>query len=969
MSVFSTLYRRRTPILILIIWLITVYSFGNKSAYSQLSALSDWASIHKIEVIKKTSHSVTDNVRKIVLENGLTVLTKEVHTAPVVTVQAWYKVGSRNEEPGVNGIAHQLEHMMFRGTKDRPIQFGRLLSALGSDSNAFTNYDQTAYYNTVERDKLKALLVLEADRMQNALIDAKKLSQEKRIVISELQGYENSPDYRLNRAVMRAAFPNHPYGLPIGGTKADVEKFQVEEVQKYYHNFYNPNNAVVVIVGDFSTEPTLQIVKEIFEKIPKGVSRGGFNTDNIATPPKILTNPPLQKSEVNNRKTFSPSPTLPLSHSPIVLREPGAGALLQAVYPLPDVNNPDVPALDVMDSILTEGRNSRLKRVLVESGLASDVTGYVVNLLELGWYQLSVVAFKTQDLRKIDSALSHALAEFSQKEVTQQEVSRAKRQLEATVTLGNRDINNLAMQLGNDETTAGDYRYTTNYLAALRQVTTADVQRVANKYLKQEARTVGFFEPTEIQKNGGSKANSTRITENFSNGAPVSSSDVAKYLPPVNLADSTPTTHVSPQHFRLRNGLQVLLLPSKNTPTVTLSGYIKAGTEFDPEGKAGLAALVSQNLVNGTKTKDVFTIAKALEERGASLNFEPYREGVQIQGSGLAVDLPVLVQTLADVVKNSTFPEKELELSREKALTALAQDLDDPSEVAKRTFIQSVYPKQHPLHQFATKKSLQFLSRQDVIAFKAKHYRPDTTVLALVGDFVPAEVRLLIKAKFGDWKASGSPPTLKYPRVLMPNGVVRVNPILPGKAEAITYMGNIGINRKDSRFYAAMVLNQILGGDTLSSRLGAEVRDRQGLTYGIYSDFNAGRNFGTFSIEIQTSPEDTTQAITSTQHLLQQIHQNGVTPLEVKTAIHNILSNYTVSLANVEELARRVLMNEVYGLDQEELRLFTEKIQAITVAQVNQAARELLHPDKIVVVTAGPSMLANQDVKMMRSVN
>ncbi|MDF5727992.1 MAG: pitrilysin family protein, partial [Rhizonema sp. PD38] len=281
MSVFSTLYRRRTPILILIIWLITVSLFGNKSAYSQLSALSDWASIHKIEVIKKTSHSVIENVRKIVLKNGLTVLTKEVHTAPVVTVQAWYKVGSRNEEPGVNGIAHQLEHMMFRGTKDRPIQFGRLLSALGSDSNAFTNYDQTAYYNTVERDKLKALLVLEADRMQNALIDAKKLSQEKRIVISELQGYENSPDYRLNRAVMRAAFPNHPYGLPIGGTKADVEKFQVEEVQKYYHNFYNPNNAVVVIVGDFSTEPTLKTVKEIFEKIPKGVTQGGFNPQNI----------------------------------------------------------------------------------------------------------------------------------------------------------------------------------------------------------------------------------------------------------------------------------------------------------------------------------------------------------------------------------------------------------------------------------------------------------------------------------------------------------------------------------------------------------------------------------------------------------------------------------------------------------------------------------------------------------------
>ncbi|MGH2414497.1 MAG: M16 family metallopeptidase, partial [Microcystaceae cyanobacterium] len=215
-----------------------------------------------------------ENVHKTVLDNGLTVLTQEIHSSPVVSVQVWYKVGSRNEEPGLNGIAHQLEHMMFKGTKNRPIQFGRLLSALGSDSNAFTSYDQTAYYNTAERNKLTALLTLEADRMQNARIDATELASEKRVVISELQGYENSPDYRLNSAVMRLAFPNHAYGLPIGGTKADVEKFDLEQVQKYYRNFYSPDNAVLVIVGDFQTEPTLEGVKETFGKIPKSQESG-----------------------------------------------------------------------------------------------------------------------------------------------------------------------------------------------------------------------------------------------------------------------------------------------------------------------------------------------------------------------------------------------------------------------------------------------------------------------------------------------------------------------------------------------------------------------------------------------------------------------------------------------------------------------------------------------------------------------
>ena len=198
----------------------------------------------------KPPTTLTANVKKTVLDNGLTILSKEVHNAPVVTVQVWYKIGSRNEAPGVNGIAHQLEHMLFKGTKDRPVQFGRLFAALGSSFNAFTSYDQTAYFGTVEKNKLTSLLTLEADRMQNATIDTAKLTGEKRVVISELQGYENNPNYRLNRAVQRAAFPNTPYGLTVGGTKADVEKFTPEQVRSYYDSFYAPNNATLVVVGD-----------------------------------------------------------------------------------------------------------------------------------------------------------------------------------------------------------------------------------------------------------------------------------------------------------------------------------------------------------------------------------------------------------------------------------------------------------------------------------------------------------------------------------------------------------------------------------------------------------------------------------------------------------------------------------------------------------------------------------------------
>ncbi len=930
MSVLSKLYRYRFPFVLLGLWIIIVLLVNEASACSHLSAVYK-AVTYQENLIQKTIYNLdSQEVHKTVLKNGLTILTKEVHTAPVVAVQVWYKAGSENEQPGQNGVAHQLEHMMFKGTKSRPITFDKLFSILGSDSNAFTSYEQTAYYNTAQANKLKALLVLEADRMQNALIDANQLKHEQRVVISELQGYENHSDYRLNSAVMRAVFPHEPYSLPVGGDKTDIQKLQTEQVRKFYSTFYNPDNAVLVIVGDFETTKTLKAAEEIFGKIPK-----------------------VTKNTSRSRRWSATS-----NSSLITLHQQGAAGLLQTVYPLPNINHPDVPALDVMDYILAEGSNSHLYRALVESGLATDVVGSITNLQQAGWYKILVTGSPNQDLKKIDLVLTKAIANLAEKGVTPLEVNRAKAQLQSVVILGDRDITSIAMQLGYDYTATGDYQFTDRYLAAIRQVTAQDVQRVANKYLQPKVRTLGFFEPTQTQTTvgGGSKTHSRVTTENFSSGAIEYSSELAKYLPPVDLTTSS-FSYTLPEQFVLNNGLRVLLLPDKTTPTVTLKGYIKAGTEFDPDNKAGLASLVADNLMNGTKTNDAVTITRILEEHGINLDFQAYREGLEIHGYSLSNDLSLLVNTLSNIVKNTTFNPKKFEFSRQQALAELRQELDDPKQVAKRIFVQSVYPKKHPLHSFPTQESLELISRQDVIDFKAKYYRPDTTVLVLVGDFFPSQMRQLIEAKFRDWQVVGQPPTLEYPVVSMPESVVRLNPVVPGKAEAITYMGNTAINRKDARFYAASVLNQILGGDTLSSRLGAEVRDRLGLTYGIYSFFQVGKKAGTFLIEMQTSAKDALPAIASTRKLLEEIHTLGVTAQEVEAAKRSLMGNYIVSLANPDELAEQILMNEVYGLNKEELHSFTDKIQAVSLNQVNQAARELLHPNKIIVVTAGPAVL------------
>ncbi|NET02354.1 MAG: insulinase family protein [Sphaerospermopsis sp. SIO1G1] len=930
MFVITGLYRYLFFVLIFILSLIAIFLWKfisyNSSNFIRSNGHSSWQ-IYANNI--KDSINITNNLQKTVLENGLTVLTKEVHHTPVVTAQIWYEVGSIYESPGMNGITHQLEHMMFKGTKLRPIQFYKLFSALGSNHNGFTSYEQTAYYHTAEKDKLPALLELEADRMENLLIDGQQLSSEKQVVISELQGYENSAKYRLKRAVMQSVFPDSGYGLPTGGTPGDVKKLTVEQVREYYQQFYRPDHATLVIVGDFQTQPTLEKVKEVFGQIPKSQQ----------------PIPPLN------------SPTPQISSSPVILQEPGAGKILQMVYPLPDLNDPDIPVLGVMDYILTAGKNAYLYENLIQSGLATNISARVVGLKKVGWYDLSVDVADDQDLATISNSVKSAIVKFAEIGITPEQLERAKKLLIANVLLNKRDITSQGMQFANDQLVADDYQYTEKYLAKVRQVTSTDVVNVINKYLQPEFAAVGFCQPQANVNNCGALSVVT-ADDNLIDEVSTTSGDVSKYLPKIDENRDNLTINLpSPQKLTFDNGFSVLLLPDPQSSTVTLSGYIRAGKEFEQASKAGLATLVAENLMSGTKTQDTFTINKTLEDRGASLNFTALREGVQIHSQGLSEDLPILIKTIADVVRNSTFPDEELEVSRQRALSLLNFDLVDPHKVASRKLIQSLYPQSHPLHIFPTQESLGNIKQEDVIAFREKHYRPDRMVLVLVGDMDVKSVRSLIKTEFGDWQVSGEPPTVEYPQVVVTNPGVRINSVIPGKSQAVTYMGYVSIKRQDPRFYQALVLNQILGGDSLSSRLGAEIRDRLGLSYHIYSSFQSGRNFGTFLIEMQTSPEDTNQAIATTHQLLEQIHNQGVTAAELETAKRTLISEYNISLSEPKKLAARIRLNEFYGLDTIELHNFVQKIARVTTQEVNQAARELLDPDKFVVVTAGPPVI------------
>ncbi len=917
--------------------------FNLPSSFLQLSGGQALAAHHDLVAKTVTSNvtapdSLTGNVVKTVLDNGLTVLTKEVNTAPVVSVQIWYRVGSQNEKPGITGISHQLEHLMFKGTKERPIQFGRLFSALGSNSNAFTSNDMTAYFGTTGSDKLDAMLRLEADRMVNTVAGEKELKSERTVVLSELDGGNNSPGTRLYREVMLAAYPNSSYGWPVIGYRPEVDNYTVEDIQNYYRTFYRPDNATLVIVGNFETQATLKKVREIYGA--------------IASPskPKVLITP-----EAQQRKPKPPQAKS--TKQPILLKEPGSVPFLQAVYPnLPKILDDDVAAIDVMDSILTAGRSSRLYQALIETGLASNVSGSASSQIGTGWYFMSATPTAGKSLEELDRLVLAEIDKLQTQPITQEELERAKTNMRASYILGNRDISSQASQIGYNQTVAKDYRYSDRYLNAVEKVAIADVKRVAKQYLQKESRVVGYFEPSVITASTGTTPSNSHSSETFKPSSPVDPAEVAKYLPESALvAKAGVPTAVQPDKFTLSNGLKVLLLSDRSTPTVTLVGEINAGSGFDSIEKAGVAGLTAQNLTNGTTTKDALTLAARLENRGARLGFSAGRESVGVSGISMAADLPIVIDQLADLLQNATFPNKEFQLNLQRNLLAFKSELDNPNALARRIFQSTLYPKGHPFNALRTEETLKALTRKDLAKFYKTYYRPDSTILTLMGDFDPVLVKSLLEEKLGKWQATGKAPKFQFPKLVKFTAITEKQATLAGKTQSVTLMGHSSISRSDPQYYPSIVLNQVLGGDTLASRLGTEIRDRLGLTYGIYSYFQSGRPpQGAFIIQMQTSGKDTQKAIAATVGLLKDVRDQGITAAEFDVAKKSLINNFSTEFANPDSIASSLLSDEIYGLPVGDFYKFPERIQSVTLAQVNRAAKELLQPDNLLIVSVVP---------------
>jgi len=844
--------------------------------------------------------------------NRLTVLVCPTPVAPVVSFGVVYGVGSRHEGAGHTGATHLLEHLMFKGTerfnRDRGTEIARVLQRVGAAFNATTWLDRTNYYETVPVEHLELAVDIEADRMRGARVRPQDLDSERTVVLNELERGENEPFEVLMKASFAHAFLEHPYHHPTIGWRSDVEGVSADVLRRFYDTYYHPDNATVIVTGELEETAVLELVERRFGAIPPAP----------APIPEVRAQEGVQRGE----RRF------------VLHRAAEVGALAMTWH-IPEGLHPDLPPLAVLGQILSEGVTSRLYQRLVETNRCLGVHAFPMELHDPGALLVFATLAPGVPHADVEAVVREEIAALAGDGPREDEMARAKVQVRTDLAFHRESPAQILAGL-TEAVAMGDWRRFPGELEAISAVTAADVSRVAGGHLHERNLTVGWLVPEDGA------------------GAMTAAPDPA----PRPCFLSRPMA----ERVTLRDlpgGGRLAVLPNPHAPTVTIAGSLRAGRAMVADGRFGVAGLTAAMLDRGTARHDRLALAREVEDHGLQL-------GVDTSGSlptvvtasvqGLAEQLPRMTGLLAEVLREPSFPEDQLEILREQILGSLAREREETFAQGFAALSRLLYPPGHPHHRRtveARREEALGISRDDLVGFHAQTYSPGSLVLAVVGAVEPDAVHESLAAAFDGWQVV-APGTPEWPAVGAPSGMA-AQVRIPDRPNLDVFLGRASrLRRGDEDFAAAIVANSCLGQSTLTSRLGAEVRDRAGLTYGIYSRFFGTLELsGPWSVFLSVSPESLDRAVELCRGVVARYWNEGPGEEELDDERLALAGSYRVSLATNAGVARELVTALTAGEPVASLDRYPEELLAVRRVDVMEAIRRHLHPDGLVVTAAG----------------
>jgi zinc protease len=875
---------------------------------------------------------LNDSVVRTVLGNGLTVITRESHKVPIASFWVWYRVGSRNEDPGNTGISHWVEHMMFKGTPALSKgEIFRRINANGGVLNGFTWLDYTAYFETLPSHRLDLALEIESDRMVNSLFEADEVDSERTVIISEREGSENSPTFLLGEEIGAAAFQAHPYGHSVIGWKTDLRAITREDLFNHYQTYYTPNNAIVVVVGDFDTDSLLARIEERFGALPAGP----------AVPPVRPVEPP-QRGERR-----------------VTVRHPAGVPHFEVAYHAPAISNPDAYPIMVLDAVLSGGkpmgmfgsrgarmgRSSRLYRALVDAGLASGVGSSFAATKDPYLFGIEATPRPDVSLEEVERAVFREVESVREDGVSQEEMTRAMKQVKAQFVYASESVTDQGYWLGAMEV-LDKYETYGRIVERLEQVSPEDVKRVAQEYLGESNRTVGWLVPT-APAGAGAEPQASGI------GRPYFYSDPGR--PSLASGNAAPALSLPIHREALDNGTVVLAVQDATTPQVIVRASLLAGSIFDSEEKSGTARFTAPMLMRGTEKHTFQELSEETDSLGMALSVDAGRLTAHVGMRCLREDFSRGMELVAEVLRSPTFPSDEVEKLRGQIITGLREQETSARAVAERRFLKELYPHGHAYHLWpmGTQETVSAITRDDLEAFYRRHFRPDTLVVAIVGDSSPEEAVEQVRRVLGDWRAEGQHPEFKVDAVDLPSRIVHDQPV-PGKFQSEIVMGLPAISRKDPDYYALRLGNLILGELGLSGRLGASIREQQGLAYHVSSDLQAGVGPSPWAVRAGVNPANVDQAMEAALREIERWREEEVSQEELEDAKSFLVGSLPIALETSDGLARTILDMEFYQLGLDYLQRYPDLIESVAAEEIRDAVRRWIHPEHIVAVVAGP---------------